>query len=128
MKYVRLVESLRALSTSGHQYLTSGILDFHKSGFLCFGHGLNAGSVGDGRLFVYSLYRLPDSSGNSGMMMKYFFEHMFNCLDIENKPKQEESIGLRCGRLWTAYIHASINMEGDDKDKLAFLEILYADS
>ena len=61
-------------------------------------------------------------------MIKCFFEHIFNCLDIDNKPKIAESIGFRYGCLMLADIYAGINMEGEDKDTLVFLEISYADS
>lgn len=48
-----------------------------------------------------------------------------NGIGIRNKSGSEEGIGLRSIRLRAAYIHASINVESDDKGTLVILEIPY---
>lgn len=48
-----------------------------------------------------------------------------NGIGMKNKPGVEEGIGLRSIRLRAAYIHASINVESDDKGTLVILEIPY---
>jgi hypothetical protein len=69
---------------------------------------------GDGRLLYIHSNNFAIAPGNSGMVMKYFFERMFL---------------LTIFYVWCfLFTCPSINVESDDKGTLAILEISYADS